>query len=121
MGILYESSVWVFLLFVVGLGGAAAWKTGQAVASTWRPLTILAWFMFLLTVAVRFLCFALFGEPLLSVQFFIVDYAVLGAIAYAGHRVMRTEQMTGQYRWLYEKTSPFSFRLKPGQTDPYTN
>lgn len=119
MGIIYASSIWVFLIFVCVIAGGAAWMTGQAVASTWRPLFVLAWFIFLLTLATRFLCFALFGEPLLSLQFFIVDYAVLGVIAFLGYRVKRTDQMTGQYRWLYRKTSPFSWALKPGQTDPF--
>lgn len=119
MGVLYESHIGVFLLLVVALGGGAAWMTGRAVAVTWRPLWVLAWFTFLLTVAVRFLSFSLFQETLLSLQFLIVDFVVLFAIAFAGWRVTRTTQMTTQYVWLYEKTSPFGWRLKEGQTDPY--
>ncbi len=117
MGILYESSFAVFLGLVVVLGGGAAWSTGRACAVTWRPLWTLAWFTFLLTLAVRFLAFSLFNETLLSLQYLLVDFIVLGAFAACGFRVTRTEQMTTQYRWLYEKTSPFSWRLKPGQSD----
>ncbi|MBO0344913.1 hypothetical protein J0X15_06775 [Roseibium sp. CAU 1637] len=121
MGVLYASSFSVFLVLVLILGGGAAWATGRAVAITWRPLPVLAWFIVLLTLAVRFLSFALFEEPLLSAQYFLVDYVVLGAIALLGWRLARTTQMTTQYVWLYEKTSPFSWRLKAGQEDRYAD
>ncbi len=119
MGLLYASSIWVFLILVCIIGGGAAWMTGRAVAITWRPLWVLAWFVFLLTVAVRFLSFALFEEPLLSIQYLVVDYAVLGVIAFAGWRYSRAKQMTTQYVWLYEKSGPFGWRLRDGQTDRF--
>lgn len=119
MDILYASSFAVFLVLVLILGGGAAWATGRAVAVTWRPLYVLAWFIFLLSLGIRFLSFALFDEPLLSLHYLLVDYVILGAIGFAGWRHARTGQMTTQYVWLYEKTSPFSWRLRPGQEDRY--
>ncbi|MTI19329.1 hypothetical protein E1162_18965 [Rhodobacteraceae bacterium RKSG542] len=119
MGILYASSIWVFIFLVLGLGGLAAYATGRAVARTWRPLWTLMWFMFLLTLAMRFLSFALFEEPLLSVQLFVVDYVILAGIGLAGWRITRTTQMTTQYSWLYRKSSPFTWVLKPGRDDSY--
>ncbi|WP_417671758.1 DUF6867 family protein [Roseibium sp.] len=121
MGILFASSLWVFLILVCILGGATAWMTGRAVALTWRPLWVLAWFLFLLALAVRFLCFALFEEPLLSIQYLVVDYVVVGLIGLAGWRRTRATQMTTQYVWLYEKTNPFNWRLRQGQEDRYAS
>ena len=119
MGILYQTSFGVFLVLLCGLGGGAAWMTGRACANTWRPLYVLFWFVFLLSLAIRFLTFALFDGTLLSVHYLVVDYVILLAFGLAGWRYTRTSQMTTQYVWLYEKTSPFSWRLKTGQTDKY--
>ena len=119
MGIIYASNIGVFLLLVCILGGGAGWMTGRAVASTWRPLWVLAWFTFLLTLGVRFLSFGLFGEPLLALQYLLVDYVVLGAIALAGWRYKRTNQITTQYVWLYKKTGPFTWQLREGKHDRY--
>ncbi len=120
MSFLYASNIGVFIFLILLIGGGAAWMTGRAVAMTWRPLLMLAWFTVLLTAAMRFLSFGLFHEPLLSIHYFVVDYIVLGAIGYVGWRYMRTQQMSTQYVWLYEKTSPFSWRLKPGQKDQFS-
>ncbi|MTI45144.1 hypothetical protein E1178_16175 [Roseibium hamelinense] len=119
MGILYETYFGVFLILLCALGGGAAWMTGRACANTWRPLWVLCWFLFLLTLAIRFLTFALFEGTLLSVQFLVVDYLVLLGFGLAGWRFTRTKQMTTQYVWLYEKTGPFTWRLREGQTDRY--
>ncbi|GHB32729.1 hypothetical protein GCM10007094_22070 [Pseudovibrio japonicus] len=119
MGILYGSSMSAFIVLVVILGGLAAAATGRSVATTWRPLPILFWFIFLLTLAIRFLSFALFEEPLLSIQYLVVDYAILIGIALASYRMTRTTQMVTQYSWLYQKVGPFGWTLKPGQKDNY--
>lgn len=119
MGILYETNIGVFLLLVCALGGGAAWMTGRACANTWRPLVTLFWFIFLASLAIRFLTFALFEGTLLSVHYLLVDYAVLLVIGLAGWRYTRTNQMTTQYVWLYEKTSPFGWRLRDGANDRY--
>jgi len=42
----------------------------------------------------------------------LIDTLVLAIVAYAGYRFTRTNQMTRQYYWLYEKESVFSWRAK---------
>ncbi|WP_319773051.1 DUF6867 family protein [Breoghania sp.] len=110
MNVFYEVSLADFLLVTVFLGGGAAWLTGRASALTWRPLWRLAWFLVLLSLAVRFLHYALFEGSLLSIQYWLVDLMILFVIGFAGWRYTRALQMTTQYRWLYERTSPFSWR-----------
>ncbi len=58
--------LFTFVLLTLVLGGAGAWATGRAMAMTWRPLPMLAPYMVLLAAGVRFLHYALYGEPLLS-------------------------------------------------------
>lgn len=112
-GILYEEpTVWLFLLVTVVMGGWAAWMTGRAVAITWRPLAQLVFYVLVLGLFIRFIHFALFNATLLSPHFYIVDTLVLFAFAFAGWRYNRTRQMTTQYRWLYERTGPFSWKAK---------
>lgn len=115
MGILWEETFGVFLLLQVALGGGAAWMTGRAVARTWRPAWTLVVYIVLLTFAVRFLDFALFGGTLLSLHYFLVDLVILLAIGFLGMRVTRAAQMVKQYPWLYERAGPVSWRdRKPG-------
>ena len=54
----------------------------------------------------------LFGATLLSVYYYLVDTLVLVAAAYLGYRLRRTEQMTTQYSWIYERTGPLNWREK---------
>lgn len=110
MGILWEETFGVFLLLQVVLGGGAAWMTGRAVARTWRPAWTLVVYIVLLTFAVRFLDFALFGGTLLSAHYFVVDFVILLAIGLLGMRVTRAGQMVKQYPWLYERAGPISWR-----------
>ncbi|PLX37174.1 MAG: hypothetical protein C0606_11785 [Hyphomicrobiales bacterium] len=116
MGIIWENSFWVFLLFTCAIVGGAAWMTGRAVAVTWRPFFQIFWFSALLACADRFLSFALFEGTLLSVHYWLVDFIVLLAITLISWRVARTTQMVTQYSWMYEKSSPFTWRNKPGVT-----
>ena len=110
-GVLYEEpSAWLFALVTVVLGGWIAWMTGRALALTWRPAwQALAWSL-PLAGAVRFIHYALFGGTLLSARFYLVDLVVVAAIAMLSYRVRRARQMTTQYRWLYERTSPIGWR-----------
>ncbi|MFM9858735.1 hypothetical protein RUR49_09635 [Pseudoxanthobacter sp. M-2] len=115
MGFLFEETFGVFLLLQLVLGGGAAWMTGRAIALSWRPAWSLFFYLFLLTFAVRFLDFALFGGTLLSAYYFIVDFIILLVIGYLGMRVTRAGQMVKQYPWLYERAGPVSWRdRKPG-------
>jgi len=112
-GILYEEpSIWLFLLVTIIMGGSAAWQTGRAVASVWKPRWQLVFYILLLGLAVRFTHFALFEGTLLSPQYYLVDSAFLMLIAFAGWRVARARQMAVQYEWLFEAPSPGIWRRK---------
>jgi Domain of unknown function (DUF6867) len=116
MGIIWEVSLGDFLLVTVFLGGGAGYLTGRAVALTWRPYAKLIGYVLLLTAATRFIHFALFGGTLISIHFYLVDFVILLALASLGYRVTRTQQMVGQYSWLYRKSSPISWRNRESET-----
>ena len=112
-GILYEEpSIWLFLLVTVCMGGWAAWMTGRAVALTWRPVWQCVAATLVLAAAVRFIHIALFEGTLRSLHYYLVDTAVVTAVGLLGYRVTRARQMTTQYRWLYERTGPLTWREK---------
>ena len=67
-------------------------------------------YMALLAAAVRFFHYALFDGTLTSLYYYLVTYAILVVAALFGFRAMRTTQMVTQYRWLYERTSPLTWR-----------
>lgn len=94
------NGLWVFLVLTVLLGGAAAWATGRALASTWRPVWKLVAAIMLLAAAVRFFHYAMFAEPLLAPGNYVIDFAVLLAAGLAGYRITRARQMAGSYAWL---------------------
>lgn len=110
-GILYEEpSAWLFVLVTVVLGGWSAWMTGRAIAGTWRPFwQVLLWSL-PLALAVRFIHHALFEGTMLSARYYLVDLVVVLAIAALAFRYRRAQQMTSQYRWLYERTGPLTWR-----------
>jgi len=111
MGELYALESWSEILFVTGiLGGGAAWLSGRAIAGTWRPAWHVVGYMALLGAAIRFFHFALFDAELLSPLSYLADtlYVILvGGLAW---RVTRAGQMARQYPWLYERTSPLTWR-----------
>jgi len=110
-GILYEEpSFWLFGLVTVLMGGWAAWMTGRAIALTWRPYWNLVLYLLLLAAVVRFIHYALFSGTLVSLHYYIVDAIVVLIIGSLGFRYYRARQITRQYRWLYERTGPFSWR-----------
>jgi hypothetical protein len=100
--------VHVFMLLLIG----AAWMTGRSIAGSWKPTWNLAASALGLGFAARFLHFALYQAPFLSLSRYTLDTLTLGVVAYLGHRFTRTNQMTRQYHWLYDKASPFSWRSK---------
>lgn len=114
---LYEcgpNGLWVFLLLTVVLGGAAAWATGRAIASTWRPAWQVAVYGLLLAFAVRFLHFALFEEPLLAPGNYAISGAVLLAAAGLGYRFARAGAMISRYDWLYEPAGALGWKRRSG-------
>lgn len=106
----------VFLLVTAAMGGSAAWMAGSGLARGWRPYWhgVLA---FLLVAAVsRFLHYALFSGTLLSGPGYALDAAVAVLVGTLGYRFTRAGQMTTQYRWLYARTGPLTWRARdPGQ------
>lgn len=116
---LYETfglnGFWVFVLVTLVMGGAAAIASGRAVADSWSWPGMLTIYAGLLALAVRFIQYALFDQPLLSLPTYLIDFLILAALAQLGYRLRRTTQMTRQYPWLYERSSPISWRLRrPG-------
>lgn len=106
------NGLWIFLLVTLIMGGGAAYVAGSAIATTWRPRWQILTAALLLACAVRFLHYALFWEPLLSLQNFIVDYAVALLAAALGYRRTRAKQMVAQYPWAYEPAGPLWWRPK---------
>jgi len=113
-GLLWSDEPYGFVIFVVitlVLGGLGAYATGRAMALTWRPMAMLLPYMVLLTAGVRFLHYALYGEPLLSLQYFLVAWVWTMIVAALGYRRRRAAQMATQYSWIYEQ-SGLNWRLK---------
>lgn len=122
MGILWEEeSFWVFVVVTVILGGGAAYLAGRAMALTWRPLGMVVLYMAVLALAVRFFHYALFGGTLLSIHYWFVDFVVLVILGGLGFRVTRARQMSTQYRWIYARSGPFSWRSRPDPSPTAAN
>ena len=107
----------IFAGVTLVLMGGAAFLTGQAVASTWRPRWQAVLYCMLLAFAGRFLSLSLFyGDPFFQPLAWLYGAAVdsiplvgIGQFAYA---VTRASWMTQQYPWLYERSGLFSYREK---------
>lgn len=112
MSILVEDNIWVFLILTVILGGGAAYMTGRGLAMKWRPFHQAVIAIIPLTLALRFLHFALFGADLTSVHYLVTDFIILLAACTLGYRLTMVKKMTQQYPWLYEQAGPFAWRAK---------
>ncbi len=110
MSWLSDDGLRVFLVLTVIIGGGAAFLSGRGLARSWKPFRRVFVYMALLAAAIRFFHYALFDGALLSPYYYLVTYAVLLAAACLGFRMMRTTQMVTQYRWLYRRTSPLTWR-----------
>ena len=87
-----EHSLGVFLLVSVAMGGGAAWLAGRAIAATWRPWWHVVLYMLILSLAVRFIHFALFDSILFSLHYYLVDFAVCLGFGLLGFRLMRVSR-----------------------------
>lgn len=112
MSLFVEDSFRVFLFMTVIIGGGAAFQAGRGLAGKWRPIWMPVAYMIPLGLALRFFHYALFEGRLLSVHYFITDTAVLIAASLLGYRLMRVNQMVGQYPWLYERAGPLTWRSR---------
>jgi hypothetical protein len=121
MSLFIEKSPLAFLLITVMLGGGVAYMTGRALARGWKPVWMLPAYMALLGLFVRFLHWGLFLDAtfpswraaqgnLFSLHYYLTDTAILILAGLIGFQRERTRQMTTQYRWLYRRTSPFTWQ-----------
>lgn len=113
-----ERSLGIFFLVTVAMGGGAAFLSGRAVAATWRPWWHLLLLILVLALAVRFIHFALFQARMLSLHYYLVDYAVCLAFGLLGFRLMRVRQMVGRYRWINERAGLFGWRRRTAAGAP---
>lgn len=120
MGIFWETSFWIFFFLTIVIGGGAAAATGRALARQWRPYWQVIFYSALLGCADRFLHWGLFLDKpldvykgdLFSIHYYLVDTALLIVSASIAYRLTRAGQMTTQYRWLYTRTGPFTWKKK---------
>lgn len=110
---LYSDGALLHVLFLTfGLGCGCAWLAGRAIARTWRPAASAVAAMVLMGLALRFLHFALFDEPLLEPATYLFETACLTLAALVSWRRARARQMVRQYYWLYEPAGPLGWRLR---------
>ena len=113
MGVFYEeSSIWLFLLITVLIGGWMSWRTGRALAGAWKSVWLLLPAALALGLGVRFLHFALFEGTLLSPRFWMVDSALCGLAGWLGWRCERAGLMARQYAFAFRRVTPFRFERK---------
>ena len=120
---LYETESMLQVALVTGvLGGGAAFLSGRAIAQTWRPFWNVLLYMAMLGAGVRFVHFALFEATLLSPASYIADTLYLILLGSLAWRMTRAAQMATQYYWLYERSSPLTWRKRaPGEEIPAEN
>ena len=114
-GLFFESDTGVrsaIRLFVVLIGFWTAWRAGRAAAESWSNYPLVIAYTVLLAGAMQFLHHALFDGPVLSLFYYVIDLVLLLIFSTAGYRYRRTNQMVNNYYWLYQKTSPFSWKAK---------
>ncbi len=110
MSLFVEDSIWIFLIMTVFFGGGAAFLAGRGLAMLWRPVWMPLLAMVPLTLALRFLHFALFDADLTSLHYLVTDFIVLLTACFLGYRATLARQMVRQYPWLYEPAGPLSWR-----------
>jgi hypothetical protein len=106
------SSLWHIFFITVVLGCGGAWLAGRAIALTWRPVLMVLGAALLMGLAVRFIHFALFQDPLLAPVTSLVETTILFVVALLAYRRTRALQMVRQYYWLYEAHGPLGWRMR---------
>jgi hypothetical protein len=107
---LLGTSFGVFIGLTVILIGGAAIMTGRALADGWKSPLQVVFACFGMALANRFLIYALFEGELLHLTGFLIDFAVLTALALAAYRLTVVHKMISQYPWRYERASLWSYR-----------
>ena len=115
---------WQAVILTLILGGGGAWLAGRAIARTWRGMHIAILATIPMAMAVRFVHFALFDEPLLVPLPWVVEAAILLSLICLSFQHTRARQMVRQYYWLYEPHGPLGWKLRqdaPQQPNPAQN
>lgn len=108
-----DGSPLTFFFLTVVFGGIAAWLTGRSVAFGWSPVWLAVLYAIPLGATVRFLHYALFEGTLLNLRYFAADFLVVALVTLLAYWHTRVRQMTTQYGWLCERTSPLTWRRRP--------
>ncbi len=95
--------------------GGCALMMGRALALGWRPVWHAVPYAALLTLADRFLIYAMFHGELLSVSGYLLDMDFLLVVASLSYRATLAKRMVAQYPWLYRRNGPFGWRHVKGQ------
>ena len=112
---LFGASLGAFIGLHLILFGGAAFLTGQAVASIWRPARQVVLYGLLLAAAARFLTWSLFGGVLFSPLGYVADAILLIAIGLFAYRITRVRKMVDQYPWLYRRKGLLSYAAIGGR------
>jgi hypothetical protein len=112
MSALLGTSIGVFIGLTVIIAGGAAIMAGRALADGWKPVWQVIVACFGLGLGDRFLIYALFDGPLLSLSGFLVHFVVITAMALIAYRITRVHKMVSQYPWRYERVSLWAWREK---------
>jgi len=112
---LVGTSLGVFIGLTVILAGGAGILTGRVLADGWKSPLQVVFACFGLTLADRFLVYALFQGELLHLTGFVIDFVVITALALAAYRLTVVHKMVAQYPWRYERESIWRYRKKPEQ------
>lgn len=110
MEALLGTSLSVFVVLTVFITGFAAYMTGQALATTWKPAWHLLIYCALLGGAARFLIYSLYGGQLWSLSGYLIGTTVLITIGLFAFRLNRARKMVSQYPWLYDRAGIFGWR-----------
>ena len=121
----FQADIAIWLALTLILGGAGAFATGRALARTWQPAARLIPYALLLAAASGFLCWALFGVPVIPASRLIaralagdwgevslglsglgMSFLLLWSLGGAGFVLTRARQMRLQYPFLAPKPGP---------------
>ncbi len=121
MGLLWPatpSGPYVFVGVTLILGGLGAVSIGRAMATGWNPIFKVLAYCALLAAGVQFLHYALYQERLLTLHYYLVNFAALAVIGVIAWRLQRVRQMTERYFWAFEKAGLAGWSARGGVNPP---
>ncbi|MCM2291002.1 hypothetical protein NAC44_01505 [Allorhizobium sp. BGMRC 0089] len=102
----------VLRVLVMLIGFWTAWRTGRAVAEGWQTYSRVVVYTLLIAAGMQFLHHALFNGNAIDPGLYLLDLVTLLVFSSLGFRLRRTQQMVTSYYWLYQQTSPVSWKTK---------